>query len=44
MREYSTDTYHLFIDDKAAYHSILRVKLFKAFNNLGIPEKTMSKQ
>ena len=30
MAEYKNDTYHLFIDFKAAYDSIARVKLYDA--------------
>ena len=39
MAEYRHDTYHLFIDFKAAYDSIARVKLYDAMSSFGIPAK-----
>ena len=39
MAEYRHDTYHLFIDFKAAYYSIARVKLYDAMSSFGIPTK-----
>uniref|UniRef100_A0A1B0CNV0 Reverse transcriptase domain-containing protein n=1 Tax=Lutzomyia longipalpis TaxID=7200 RepID=A0A1B0CNV0_LUTLO len=39
MREYDQVLHHLFIDFKAAYDSIARVKLYVAMRELGIPEK-----
>ena len=39
MAEYRHDTYHLFIDFKAAYDSMARVKLYDAINSFGIPAK-----
>ena len=39
MAEYRHDTYHLFIDFKAAYNSIARVKLYNAMSSVGIPAK-----
>ena len=37
MTEYKHNTYHLFIDFKAAYDSIARVKLYDAMSSFGIP-------
>ena len=39
MAEYRHDTYHLFIDFKAAYDGIARVKLYDAMSSFGIPAK-----
>nr|XP_049461917.1 uncharacterized protein LOC125906554 [Anopheles coluzzii]XP_049461920.1 uncharacterized protein LOC125906554 [Anopheles coluzzii] len=39
MAKYRNDTYHLFIDFKAAYDSIARVKLYDAMSSYGIPAK-----
>lgn len=36
--EFNIDTFHFFIDFKAAYDSILRPKLYEAMNELEIPE------
>lgn len=37
--EFNIDTFHLFIDFKAAYDSILRNKLYEAMNEFQIPSK-----
>ena len=37
--EFGIDTYHLFIDFKAAYDSILRGKLYQAMNQMKVPKK-----
>lgn len=39
MTEYGTDTHHLFVDFKAAYDSIARVKLYDSMSHFGIPQK-----
>ena len=39
MAKYRHNTYHLFIDFKAAYDSIARVKLYDAMSSFGIPAK-----
>ena len=39
MAEDRHDTYHLFIDFKAAYDSIASVKLYDAMSSFGIPGK-----
>ena len=39
MAEYRNDTYHLFIDFKAAYDSTTRVKLYDDMSSFGIPAK-----
>ena len=39
MAEYRHDAYHLFIDFKAVYDSIARVKLYDAMSSFGIPAK-----
>ena len=36
IAEYRNDTYHLFIDFKAAYDSIARVKLYDTMSSFGI--------
>lgn len=38
-REHNIDTYHLFIDFKSAYDSVIRSKLYQAMNELQIPSK-----
>lgn len=38
-KEYGIDTYHLFVDFKAAYDCINRKKLFEAMSEFGIPPK-----
>jgi endonuclease/exonuclease/phosphatase family metal-dependent hydrolase len=38
-REFDMDTYHLFIDFRAAYDSINKTKLYAAMEELGIPQK-----
>lgn len=40
--EYQIDTYHLFVDFKAAYDSINREELFTAMSEFGIPHKLIS--
>jgi hypothetical protein len=40
--EYNIDTYHLFVDFKAAYDSVSRTKLYKAMQEFGIPEKLIN--
>jgi sorting nexin-29 len=37
--EYGVDAYHIFVDFKAAYDSVLRNKLYEAMLHLGIPGK-----
>jgi sorting nexin-29 len=37
--EYGVDTYHIFVDFKAAYDSVLRNKLYEAMLHLGLPGK-----
>jgi hypothetical protein len=37
--EYGADTYHIFVDFKAAYDSVLRNKLYEAMLHLRIPGK-----
>ena len=39
MAEYRHDTDHFFIDFKAAYDTIARVKLYDAMSSFGIPAK-----
>ncbi|XP_055714419.1 uncharacterized protein LOC129808671 [Phlebotomus papatasi] len=39
MREHDQALHHLFIDFKAAYDSIVRVKLYEAMGEFGIPNK-----
>lgn len=39
IREYDIDTYHLFIDFRSAYHSVIRTKLYQAMSDLQIPLK-----
>ena len=39
MAEYRHDTYHLFIDFKAAYDIFARVKLYDAMSSFVIPAK-----
>ncbi|XP_054719192.1 uncharacterized protein LOC129228537 [Uloborus diversus] len=41
-KEYGIDTYHLFIDFKAAYDCINRNKLFEAMYEFGIPPKLIN--
>jgi sorting nexin-29 len=41
-REFKIDTYHLFIDFKAAYDSIKRDKLLSAMQEFGIPVKLIN--
>jgi sorting nexin-29 len=41
-KEYNIDTYHLFIDFKAAYDSINREKLLEAMLEFNIPKKLIS--
>ena len=42
LREFKIDTYHLFIDFKAAYDSIDRQELFKAMEEFEIPKKLIN--
>lgn len=37
--EYNVDTFHIFVDFKAAYDSVLRSGLYSALNSLGVPAK-----
>lgn len=41
-KEHNIDTYHLFIDYKTAYDSVLIPKLHEAMNKLRTPEKLIS--
>ncbi|CAG9839544.1 unnamed protein product [Diabrotica balteata] len=38
-QEFNIDMYHIFVDFKAAYDSVLRPSLYNAMNELGIPKK-----
>lgn len=38
-REYNMDTYHLFIDFRSAYNSVIRTKLYQTMSDLQIPPK-----
>lgn len=40
--EWCVDTYHMFIDFRTAYDSIKRIELYRAMQELGIPEKLTS--
>lgn len=37
--EFNVDTFHLFIDFKSAYDSVIRPKLYEAMQEFGIPDK-----